>query len=70
MKPGEVRHLGDGTPIKYVEVQNIASLDNPCDGCIFENTTCEDKRIYLGACDGMDREDGKWGIFIKMKNNE
>lgn len=69
MKPGEVRTLVDGTPIQFVTVPNISSLDNPCYGCAFEYEPCADRRILLGACDGLDREDGQFGIFIKMKKD-
>lgn len=70
MKPGEVRRLADGTPIKFIEIPNIASLDDCCSGCIFQNEPCSERRILLGDCDAMNREDGRWGIFIKLPNNE
>ena len=68
MKPGEVRLLADGTPIKFQEVANITSLDNPCQYCVFENERCQERAILLGGCDPMTREDGKFGIFIHAGN--
>lgn len=64
MKPGEVRRLADGTPIKFVEVPNIENLDTPCQYCVFENERCQERLILLGGCDPMTRDDGKFGIFI------
>lgn len=64
MKPGEVRRLADGTPIEFVEVPNIESLDTPCQYCVFEDERCQERAILLGGCDPMTRDDGKFGIFI------
>lgn len=69
MKPGEVRLLADGTPIKFQEVANITSLDNPCQYCVFENERCQERAILLGGCDPMTRDDGKFGIFIHAGTN-
>lgn len=70
MMPGEVRHLGDGTPIEFTAITNIESMDHPCEGCVFENEDCKQFRTQLGACDAMDREDNLWGIFTRHQSNE
>ena len=70
MKPGEVRKMPDGTPIEFVYVENIASLDNPCYGCAFESTDCTDIPVSFGGCGGLDREDGLFGVFQVKKEND
>lgn len=70
MKPGEVRRLADGTPIKFIVIPNLSSLDYPCYGCAFENEPCGERRVLLGDCDAMNREDKRWGMFIKLPKDE
>ena len=70
MKPGEVRRMDDGTPIQFIAIRNIESMDHPCQGCAFENEDCKVYTAQLGTCDAMDREDRLWGIFSKLPDDE
>lgn len=70
MKPGEVRKMPDGTLIEFVHIENIASLDNPCYGCAYEFTDCAANLVHLGGCDGLNRDDGLFGIFLIKREHE
>lgn len=63
---GEEVELPDGRTVKFVEC-NIESMDDPCEGCAFEDEHCTSLNDYLGSC-GSGRTDGKFGIFIECNN--
>ena len=65
LKPGEKKKLTDGRTITFLEV-NIDAMDDPCEGCAFDNENCASWYMHTGAC-GTGRDDGKLGIFVECK---
>ena len=63
-KPGEPIRLPDGRIITFLEIKNPDTLDDPCYGCVLQDERCTETMEFAGNCSGMDREDGKWGIFV------
>lgn len=62
---GEEVILPDGRTVKFLEC-DLTAMDDPCEGCAFENEFCTPLTDYLGSC-GSGRTDGKFGIFIEIQ---